>query len=227
MRRLPAVCRALERRDRHRRRPLAAADEAHPLAGRRLHVDAPAGARARRRARRGSRPGRARASAARARRWRRRCRSRSRARRGRRPTVRSSSSESAPAKRGSVSGKCWPMSPSPAAPSSASITACVSTSASEWPARPPRAGCRRRRGSAAGRARTRACRCRGPCGPSADRLHPALAPLEHAELVDARGLERGERVVVAVADCSARGRRSTARSAGRRRPPSRSIAGAG
>ena len=48
----------------------------------------------------------------------------------------SRSSESASRQRSSVSGKCWPMSPSPAAPSSASITAWVSASASEWPASP-------------------------------------------------------------------------------------------
>ena len=33
-------------------------------------------------------------------------------------------------------GKCWPISPSAAAPSTASITAWASTSASEWPSRP-------------------------------------------------------------------------------------------
>ena len=37
---------------------------------------------------------------------------------------------------GRYPGKCWPMSPSAAAPSTASITACSSTSASEWPSRP-------------------------------------------------------------------------------------------
>ena len=36
----------------------------------------------------------------------------------------------------SVSGKCWPMSPRPAAPSRASATAWADTSASLWPARP-------------------------------------------------------------------------------------------
>ncbi len=36
----------------------------------------------------------------------------------------------------SVSGKCRPMSPRPAAPSSASQIACSSTSASECPSRP-------------------------------------------------------------------------------------------
>jgi hypothetical protein len=48
--------------------------------------------------------------------------------------------ESAPLKRSSVSGKCVPMSPSPAAPSSASVMACSSTSASEWPSRPSGVG---------------------------------------------------------------------------------------
>ena len=37
---------------------------------------------------------------------------------------------------GSVSGKCWPMSPSPAAPRSASVTAWATASASLWPASP-------------------------------------------------------------------------------------------
>ena len=37
---------------------------------------------------------------------------------------------------GSVSGKCWPMSPSPAAPSRASATAWATTSASLWPTSP-------------------------------------------------------------------------------------------
>src|SRR5215471_13911978 len=48
----------------------------------------------------------------------------------------SSTSEETPAKRGSVSGKCSPIVPSAAAPSSASMTACVSTSASECPRSP-------------------------------------------------------------------------------------------
>src|SRR5947207_1326302 len=43
---------------------------------------------------------------------------------------------SAPFQRGSESGKCMPMSPSAAAPSNASVIACASTSASEWPSRP-------------------------------------------------------------------------------------------
>src|SRR5262245_28331003 len=50
------------------------------------------------------------------------------------------SMESAPAQAASVSGKCWPMSPSPAAPSSASVTAWATTSASLWPARPGPSG---------------------------------------------------------------------------------------
>src|SRR6185312_12339529 len=44
--------------------------------------------------------------------------------------------ESASFQRSSVSGKWWPMSSRPAAPSRASITACVRTSASECPASP-------------------------------------------------------------------------------------------
>ncbi len=47
-----------------------------------------------------------------------------------------STTESAPRNCASVSGKCVPMSPSAAAPSSASVMACSSTSASEWPSRP-------------------------------------------------------------------------------------------
>ena len=53
-----------------------------------------------------------------------------------RATSRSMSIESAPCQRSSVSGKCWPMSPRPAAPSRASATAWATTSASLWPARP-------------------------------------------------------------------------------------------
>jgi type II secretory pathway pseudopilin PulG len=44
--------------------------------------------------------------------------------------------ESAPLNAASVSGKWRPMSPSPAAPSSASVIACSSASASEWPSSP-------------------------------------------------------------------------------------------
>ena len=51
-------------------------------------------------------------------------------------TSASSFIESAPLYLSSVSGKCLPMSPSPAAPSSASISACTATSASEWPSSP-------------------------------------------------------------------------------------------
>ncbi len=42
----------------------------------------------------------------------------------------------APFHRGSVSGKCRPMSPRATAPRIASVMACASTSASEWPASP-------------------------------------------------------------------------------------------
>ena len=52
------------------------------------------------------------------------------------PTCASSFRLSAPSYAGSVSGKCCPISPSAAAPSSASITACTSTSASECPSSP-------------------------------------------------------------------------------------------
>ena len=66
------------------------------------------------------------------------CRSASPAARTRRAASASSTTESAPRNCGSVSGKCRPMSPRPAAPSSASVMACSSTSASEWPSRPGR-----------------------------------------------------------------------------------------
>src|SRR5690606_27781197 len=42
----------------------------------------------------------------------------------------------APAYAGSVSGNSSPISPRPAAPSRASMSACAATSASEWPASP-------------------------------------------------------------------------------------------
>ena len=53
--------------------------------------------------------------------------------RGRRP---GRSASRGPCSPGSVSGKASPMSPRPAAPSRASVTACSTTSASLWPARP-------------------------------------------------------------------------------------------
>ena len=43
---------------------------------------------------------------------------------------------SAPLYLGSVSGKCFPISPRAAAPQSESIIACNNTSASEWPKSP-------------------------------------------------------------------------------------------
>src|SRR4051794_29117382 len=48
----------------------------------------------------------------------------------------SSTSDETPRNRSSPDGKSDPMSPSPAAPSSASISACAMTSPSEWPASP-------------------------------------------------------------------------------------------
>ena len=56
----------------------------------------------------------------------------------RRAASASSASESAPWYCMSVSGKWWPMSPSAAAPNSASVIAWQSASASEWPSRPVR-----------------------------------------------------------------------------------------
>ncbi len=43
--------------------------------------------------------------------------------------------DAAPRQAGSLGGKCWPMSPSPMAPSNASVSACNPTSASECPSR--------------------------------------------------------------------------------------------
>ena len=56
--------------------------------------------------------------------------------------ARSISAESRPRFSGSVSGNICPMSPSAAAPSRASVTACKRTSASLWPTASRRAGCR-------------------------------------------------------------------------------------
>src|SRR6266542_961517 len=55
-------------------------------------------------------------------------------------TVRRRSVLRAPRQRGSVDGKCEPMSPWPVAPSRASISACTAASPSEWPARPRSCG---------------------------------------------------------------------------------------
>ena len=55
---------------------------------------------------------------------------------GWRSASRRSSMESASFQRGSVSGKSSPMSPAPAAPRMASVSAWATASASEWPARP-------------------------------------------------------------------------------------------
>ena len=52
------------------------------------------------------------------------------------PTCFNSSILEIPLYLGSVSGKCFPMSPSAAAPSKESIIACNNTSASEWPNKP-------------------------------------------------------------------------------------------
>ena len=58
-----------------------------------------------------------------------------RAARGR-PHARGSDRDAAPFHCGSEGGKWAPISPSPQAPSSASVSACSATSASEWPTRP-------------------------------------------------------------------------------------------
>src|SRR5437588_5476886 len=50
--------------------------------------------------------------------------------------IASSSREEIPSYCGSPAGKCSPIVPRAAAPKRASMTACVSTSASEWPSRP-------------------------------------------------------------------------------------------
>src|SRR5215207_5461650 len=121
--------------------------------------------------------------------------------------VRSRSIESASRQRSSSSGKSVPMSPAPAAPSRASITAWVRTSASECPSRPSSCSI-----STPPRTRRR---------PSAKRwlsypiptlirsilaargrkwLQPPLAALEDRDLADPEAGEEGERGVVAVAD---------------------------
>ena len=93
---------------------------------------------------------------------------------------------SAPFQASSSSGKCCPMSPSPAAPSSASMIACVSTSASEWPASPLSASSISTPPSTSrARPRAGASRSRSPSGRSSDRLEPALAAVEDRELADA------------------------------------------
>src|SRR4051794_7222040 len=127
-------------------------------------------------------------------------------------TVLRSSSESASLKRWSVSGKCWPMSPRPAAPSSASMIACVRTSASEWPARPSSCGMSTpprisgRPGSKRWLSTPRPVRITSsPASPvlaeashSTDRLQAPLPALEDAQLGDPELAEQLDRLVVAV-----------------------------
>ena len=102
----------------------------------------------------------------------------------------------------SVSGKCWPMSPSPAAPSSASMIACVSTSASEWPASPRSASSISTPPRISGRALLEPVRVEADArrGRSSERLQPALAALEHRELASRRPRRATRAPVVAVAE---------------------------
>src|SRR3954447_19998246 len=100
------------------------------------------------------------------------------------------------------------MSPRAAAPSRASMIACVRTSASEWPARPLSCGMStpprtsRRPGENACVSTpipVRTLIAAAPwSGRSSQRLQPALTALEHADLLDTRRLERGHRFLVAV-----------------------------
>src|SRR4051794_19227857 len=97
------------------------------------------------------------------------------------------------------------MSPIPAAPSSASMIACVRTSASEWPARPSSCGMSTpprisgRPGSKRWLSTPRpVVITRAPRSP--DRLEAPLAGLEHAQLGDAELAEQLDRVVVAEAE---------------------------
>ena len=112
----------------------------------------------------------------------------------------SSSMRSASFQRSSVSGKCWPMSPSPAAPSSASMIAWVSTSASEWPARPA-LGAISTPPSTSRRPASKRCESIADAGAaSPDRLQPALAALEDRELAHADRAEQLDRPLVLVAE---------------------------
>ena len=213
----------------HRGDPLAAADEAHALARRELDVDlerhqadAPrASARAHLVA-----VGR-RAAAPRRSPWRPRGGRSSRARRGSRATSRRRAMLSASRQRSSVSGKCWPMSPSPAAPSSASIIAWASTSASEWPAR-PRLGL-----GYLDAAEHEPAALLQPVRVPADAgalAHPSgsrrrLAPLEHRDLLDADLSQPApRRARIRSRAGRARGRRSTAPPGGPPRGTSRGSA---
>src|SRR5215211_6341330 len=121
--------------------------------------------------------------------------------------------ESASRQRSSVSGKCRPMSPRPATPRRASITACVRTSASLWPARPasdssistpPRTS--RRPASRRWVSKPMPARSGALIGPtpraaselSADRLQQALPALEHRQLAHSEVAQPLHRALVLV-----------------------------
>ena len=104
----------------------------------------------------------------------------------------SRSIESAPAHAGSVSGKCWPMSPSPAAPSSASVTAWATTSASLWPTRPGSPGnAARRRARGAGPGRRRRGGRRSPARPAGRGVSGHGAAPRHRQVGGPGDLEVG------------------------------------
>src|SRR3954447_8922480 len=93
------------------------------------------------------------------------------------------------------------MSPSPAAPSSASTIAWVSTSASEWPARPCSLGTVTPPSTSGRPGAKRWLSMPIPVRTqSADRLGAALAALEDAELADPDLLEQRHGLFVAVAE---------------------------
>ena len=87
-----------------------------------------------------------------------------------RPVARSTAlrrkiSEAAPFQAGSEGGNHWPMSPSASAPKIASVSACMPTSASEWPTRPRSKGIATPQSVTPGRrGRRRARRSRCRCG---------------------------------------------------------------
>src|SRR2546421_1672693 len=110
---------------------------------------------------------------------------------------------SASRQRSSVSGKCCPMSPSPAAPSSASMTACVSTSASECPLRPRSAPSISTPPSTSRRPSASRCESypipeRELTASSTERLHAPPAPLEDRDLGHAHLLEHLHGLLVPV-----------------------------
>ena len=158
---------------------LAAAGEAQALAGRGLDADL-----VRRQAQDlgqcapPSPPGAARSSAARRRSPGRRSRSARRVAPAGSPHGAGTRAESASRQRGSLGGKCVPMSPAPIVPRIASVIAWKATSASEWPASPGSCGTAHpAQDRAAGPARRHARRSPGRCAsawPRPAAARPAL-----------------------------------------------------